>query len=190
MAPRRSSSISSEGRGRRCHMPASLAAALIVRRGIGRRIPITATRLTPTGRRAGITPIHPATRDGPIMIATRSLLRHGGMLAALLAVPLIALAQAPAPTPSRPTAGAKTIGVPSTTKRVEALIVLNARGAKLSGQTLALEGTLPSAILFADRPSRRAGHIATTEVVDLWISGSFAKDPPNATVSAFRADGS
>ena len=124
------------------------------------------------------------------MIATRSLLRHGGMLAALLAVPLIALAQAPVPTPSRPTAGAKTIGVPSTTKRVEALIVLNARGAKLSGQTLALEGTLPSAILFADRPSRRAGHIATTEVVDLWTSGSFAKDPPNATVSAFRADGS
>ena len=124
------------------------------------------------------------------MIATRTLLRHGGMLAALLAVPLIALAQAPAPTPSRPAAGTKTIGVPSTTKRVEALIVLNARGAKLSGQTLALEGTLPSAILFADRPSRRAGHIATAEVVDLWTSGSFAKDPPNATVSAFRADGS
>src|SRR6185312_5109101 len=118
MAPRRSSSISSDGRGRRCHMPASLAAALIALRGIGLRIRTT-TRLTPTGLRAGTTPIHPATRDGPTMIATRTLLRHGGMLAALLAVPLIALAQAPAPTPSRPAAGTKTIGVPSTTKRVE-----------------------------------------------------------------------
>lgn len=124
------------------------------------------------------------------MIAIRSFLRHCGILAALLAVPLVAFAQDTTTKPGPTRTGAKTIGVPSTTKGAEALIVLNAQGASLSGQTLALKGTLPSAILFADRPVRRAGHIATTEVVDLWTSGSFAKDPPNATVSAFRADGS
>ncbi len=124
------------------------------------------------------------------MVATRSLLSHCCMLATLLAAPLVALAQGTTTTPNPAATGAKTIGVPSTVKGAEALIVLNARGASLSGRTLALEGTLPSAILFADRPARRAGHIATTEVVDLWTSGSFAKDPPNATVSAFRADGS
>lgn len=124
------------------------------------------------------------------MVATRSLLSHCGVLAALLAVPIVALAQSTTTTPGSTATGAKTIGVPSTAKGSEALIVLNARGASLSGRTLALQGTLPSAILFADRPARRAGHIATTEVVELWTSGSFAKDPPNATVSAFRADGS
>jgi hypothetical protein len=30
----------------------------------------------------------------------------------------------------------------------------------------------------------------TGELVDLWKTGSFAKDPPNATVSAFARDGS
>lgn len=124
------------------------------------------------------------------MVATSSLLRHFGILAILLAVPVVALAQATTPAPSSTTTGTKTIGVPSTTKRMSSLIVLNARGASLSGGTLVLEGALPSAILFADRPARRAGHIAMREVVDLWTSGSFAKDPPNATVSAFRADGS
>lgn len=123
------------------------------------------------------------------MVATSFLLRHFCILAALLAVPAVALAQVTT-TPSSTTTGAKTIGVPSTTKGTDALIVLNARGASLSGQILVLEGALPSAILFADRPTRRAGHIAMREVVDLWASGSFAKDPPNATVSAFRADGS
>lgn len=123
------------------------------------------------------------------MVATGSLLRHFGILTILMAVPVVALAQATT-TPLRSTTGTKTIGVPSTTKGTNSLIVLNARGVSLNGQTLVLEGALPSAILFSDRPVRRAGHIATAEVVDLWTSGSFAKDPPNATVSAFRADGS
>ena len=84
----------------------------------------------------------------------------------------------------------KTIGTPSSLKRVDALLVLNSRSARLTDQTLVLEGTLPSAVLFSDRPIRSAGHILTKEVVDLWSSGSFAKDPPNATVSALRRDGS
>jgi hypothetical protein len=107
------------------------------------------------------------------------------LAAAALGHPVVALSQS-APAGDK----IKTIGVPSSQKRVEALIVLNSRGAKLNGQTLVLEGASPSAILFADRPVRSAGHILTKEVVELWSSGSFAKDPPNATVSAFSRDGS
>jgi len=62
--------------------------------------------------------------------------------------------------------GMKAIGTPSSQKRVDALLVLNAQAAKLAGQTLVLEGTLPSAILFADRPVRSAGHIPMKEVAD------------------------
>jgi hypothetical protein len=124
------------------------------------------------------------------MVATHSLLWHFHLLAVLVTVPLVAIAQDTTTKPGPTMTGAKTIGVSSTTKRVEGLIVLNAQGASLSGRTLALQAPLPSAILFADRPARKAGHIATKEVVELWTTGSFAKDPPNATVSAFRADGS
>lgn len=123
------------------------------------------------------------------MIAPR-FLRSCGVLVALLAMPLGALAQNPTGAPAATPNGLKTIGVPSQTKSAQALIVLNSRAAKLTGQTLALDGPLPSAILFADRPVRSAGHIPIKEVVELWSTGSFAKDPPNATVSAFRADGS
>lgn len=85
---------------------------------------------------------------------------------------------------------AKTIGVPAARKYSASLIVLNAQGADLSGRTLTLTGAAGSAILFGSRPVRTAGHLPTSELVDLWTSGSFAKDPPNATVSAFRKDGS
>ena len=47
----------------------------------------------------------------------------------------------------------------------------------------------PSAILFASRPVRGAGHMSTADLMALWSTGSFAKDPPNATVSAFAKDG-
>ncbi len=115
------------------------------------------------------------------------------LLAAMLMAPALASAQTANPAPPTTAASAppmKTIGVPSKRKGSESLIVLNSSGAKLVGQTLVLEGTSPSAILFTDRPARGAGHIATREVIDLWSSGSFAKDPPNATVSAFAKDGS
>jgi len=124
------------------------------------------------------------------MTISRSVARLCSLLASLLLVPLVASAQGTTTAPAATTPRLKAIGVPSQSKSTEALIVLNSRGAKLSGQTLVLEGTSPSAILFADRPARSAGHIPTKEVVELWSSGSFAKDPPNATVSAFRADGS
>lgn len=115
-----------------------------------------------------------------------------GLFAGLL-LPGAALAQAPtsASAGNAITAPAqKTIGVPSARKHSEALIVLNARGAKLSGQTLTLDGVSPSATLFASRPARGAGHMMLGSLVELWGTGSFAKDPPNATVSAFAKDGS
>ena len=109
-------------------------------------------------------------------------------------VPGLSLAQAPLPMASAPSAitapAQKTIGVPSARKQSEALIVLNARSARLAGNTLTLEGVAPSAVLFASRPARGAGHMHTAELVELWTTGSFAKDPPNATVSAFARDGS
>jgi hypothetical protein len=113
---------------------------------------------------------------------------------ACLVVPGLSLAQTPPPVPAPPNAitapAHKTIGVPQARKRSDALIVLNARGARLASTTLTLDGVAPSAILFATRPARGAGHMLTPELVDLWATGSFAKDPPNATVSAFAKDGS
>lgn len=116
-----------------------------------------------------------------------------GLLAALILAPSLALAQtmtAPA-APNAITAPAqKTIGVPAARQHSQALIVMNARGAKLEGQKLVLDGVLPSATLFASRPVRSVGHMVTPDMVAIWHTGSFAKDPPNATVSVFSKDGS
>lgn len=115
------------------------------------------------------------------------------LLACLLA-PGLASAQTPPPIPPAPNAitapAHKTIGVPLARKSSQSLIVLNAHGAQLSGAALTLDGVASSAVLFASRPVRAAGHMRTAELVDLWTTGSFAKDPPNATVSAFAKDGS
>ena len=82
----------------------------------------------------------------------------------------------------------KTIGAPSGPAKPEivpSLFVLNSRGATLQGDTLTLTGVTPSSIIFADRPVRSAGHQPTADVIAEWGSGddSFAKNPPNATVS-------
>jgi len=75
---------------------------------------------------------------------------------------------------------------------VPSLLVLNSRGASLKDGKLVLMGISPNAIVFADRPVRAAGHDLTSRIVEDWGNGSdnFAKDPPNATVSGFRKDGS
>jgi hypothetical protein len=85
----------------------------------------------------------------------------------------------------------KTIGQ-AKTEIVPSLIVFNARGASLQGGKLVLNGIAPNSIVFADRPVRAAGHDTTAHIVEDWNKGSdnFAKDPPNATVSAFTKDGS
>ncbi len=72
---------------------------------------------------------------------------------------------------------------------VPSLIVMNAAGASLDGQTLTLTGVSPNSIIFADRPTRAAGHLLTHHLLEEWTVGSFAKDPPNATVSAMSKDG-
>ena len=69
------------------------------------------------------------------------------------------------------------------------MIVLNAQGAKLAGQKLTLDGISPNAIVFADRPVRSAGHALTAHLLEEWsinAPDSFAKDPPNATVSVLN----
>src|SRR5437867_3669282 len=85
----------------------------------------------------------------------------------------------------------KTIGM-AKTEIVPSLIVMNSDGASLSGNTLTLIGISTNAIMFADRPLRSAGHALTSHLLEEWApgSGSFAKDPPNATVSVLNKDAS
>ncbi len=121
-----------------------------------------------------------------------NVLRKSGLLAALLLAPALASAQAP---PAQPAQNAithpaqKTIGTPSARQYSSALIVINARGAKVEGQKLVLDGVMPTATLFTSRPTRSVGHMVTPDMVDIWRTGSFAKDAPNATVSVFHKDG-
>ena len=86
--------------------------------------------------------------------------------------------------PAQKTIGATKIEI------VPSLIVMNAQGASLQGETLTLNGVAPSSIVFADRPVRAAGHMLTTHLLEGWSGASegFAKNPPNATVSVFRKD--
>lgn len=120
------------------------------------------------------------------------------LLGSLLASALIlasgyAFAQTPTPAPAAPTVAAaapKMIGVPTNRRYSSALIVLNAKAGRLEGDKLILDGVLPTATLFTSRPVRTVGHMATPEMVEIWRTGSFAKDPPNATASVFSKDGS
>lgn len=79
----------------------------------------------------------------------------------------------------------KTVGQVSQQAPLASLLVVNADGAKLEGDKLVLTGVSRNSIVFADRPVRAAGHIATEEIVKQWGDGpdNFEKDPPNATVS-------
>ncbi len=74
-------------------------------------------------------------------------------------------------------------------EQIDALFVQSATSMsydKASGK-LVLRGVSPATIVFSDRPNRIAGHMDTKEFVPFWSEGkdSFAKDPPNATVSIF-----
>jgi hypothetical protein len=121
--------------------------------------------------------------------------RTGCMIIALLlcgAAP--ALAQTTPPSTPQHEPLQKTIGQ-AKPEIVPSLIVMNARGASLQGGQLTLNGVAPNSIVFADRPVRAAGHSLTTDLLEEWSKSndsdeSFAKDPPNATVSVFSKDGS
>jgi hypothetical protein len=114
--------------------------------------------------------------------------------AGLLWTPGLAFAQdSTAPTQNMPLQ--KTIGgsTPAKTEVEPSLIVMSADGASLMGNKLILTGVAKNSIIFADRPVRAAGHALTAHLLEEWTSGSdgsFAKDAPNATVSAFSKDGS
>lgn len=102
-------------------------------------------------------------------------------LTALLALPQSGLAQAPAKPAAKPAAAVSN-------QKVELLFVQNATGIeydKAKG-TLRMKNIARSTLFFTDRPVRMAGHYHTRdEFLHLWSEGpdSFAKNPPNATLS-------
>src|SRR5271154_3890733 len=107
-------------------------------------------------------------------------------LVALFTTPLGALAQDAIAAP-----GQKTIGVPTQSAMIPSLAVINSRGATLQGNILTMTDVGLNSIVFADRPFRAAGHVLTKHFLKEWDEGSdsFAKDPPNATVSVLSAEG-
>src|SRR5450631_23275 len=80
------------------------------------------------------------------------------LAAGILFAPITSSAQTAPTTPQL-----KKIGTPTSDKpKIEpALIVMNARGATLQGQTFTLAGVAANSIIFADRPVRAAGHALT-----------------------------
>jgi hypothetical protein len=86
----------------------------------------------------------------------------------------------------------KSIGEITPTGPVPSLAVLNSAGAKIENGKLVLTGVSANSIVFADRPVRAAGHVATEQFIMQWDEGknNFAIDPPNATVSVLGGDGS
>jgi len=109
----------------------------------------------------------------------------------LLCAPSLAFAQSAPMKPANHIPLQKSIGQVSKPEVVPSLIVLNSEGATLKGGKLVLSGVASNIIVFADRPVRAAGHDLTSHFVDDWGTGadSFAKDPPNATVSGFSKQG-
>ena len=107
-----------------------------------------------------------------------------GVAITLLFVPHSGLAQDAIQAPGQKHIGGKPQIIPS-------LAVLNSRGAGLTDGKLTMSGVTPNSIIFADRPYRTAGHVLTSEFIKQWGEGkdSFAKDPPNATISVLSKDG-
>ena len=105
------------------------------------------------------------------------------VLAALITLPQAGLAQAPAkPAPGKPTA------VSVSDQKVELLFVQNSTGIEYNKAkgTLRMKNIGRSTLFFTDRPVKMAGHYHTRdEFLKLWSEGpdSFAKNPPNATLS-------
>jgi hypothetical protein len=92
----------------------------------------------------------------------------------LLLTPVLACAQAPttaAPSTSLPGKSSVKIDM------VPSLIVMNAHGTSLQGQTLTLAGVSPTSIVFADRPVRAAGHLPTDALLEEWTTGDLPKTP-------------
>jgi len=113
--------------------------------------------------------------------------------AATLGLAFGAAAQTPtapaAPATSSVQGSPKVVGAARHPRLIPSMFVLNARSARLQDNKLILEGIAPSVIVFADRPVRSAGHAMLPHVLEEWAlkaPNSFAKDPPNATVSVLN----
>jgi hypothetical protein len=126
------------------------------------------------------------------MIRPLAVLAAAALLAGAASAVCAQTTPAPPATPDTQAAPAarvgKTIGKPQTPRIVPSMIVLNAKGARIEGQKLVLDGVSRNAIVFADRPVRSAGHALTAHLIEEWGDGapdSFARTPPNATVSVF-----
>src|SRR6202453_5400480 len=108
--------------------------------------------------------------------------------AALFAAPLAASAQDAIAARAQ-----MTTGQPQSTKSdmIPSLAVINSRGATLQGNILTMTDVGSNSIVFADRPYRAAGHVLTKHFLKEWDEGSdsFAKNPPNATISVLSAEG-
>lgn len=118
----------------------------------------------------------------------------GTKLLGLAAGVLLAVAPALAQdsTPKKHVPLQKSIGQVTPTGPVPSLFVLNADGATLADGKLTLTGVSANSIVFADRPTRAAGHVMTAQLIQQWDEGkdNFAIDPPNATVSVLGGVGS
>jgi hypothetical protein len=70
------------------------------------------------------------------------------------------------------------------------LFVQTATSGSFDGTTLTLD-QVPPTLMFSDRPNRVTGHMTTSSLIDKWDEGdnSFAKDPPNAVLSALGGEG-
>jgi len=116
------------------------------------------------------------------MIPRRTTRSLAGLLAALIALPPAVLAQAPAKPAAKPAPAS------ISDQKVQLLFVQNATGIeydKAKG-TLRMKNIARSTLFFTDRPVRMAGYYHTRdEFLHLWSEGpdSFAKSPPNATLS-------
>src|SRR5262245_52219342 len=106
--------------------------------------------------------------------------------AGLACASVAALAQDAIKEPAQQTVGAHS------PQMIPSLAVLNSGGATLADGKLTMSGIAPNSIVFADRPVRAAGHVLTAHFIKQWDEGndSFAKDPPNATISVLNSDGS
>jgi hypothetical protein len=70
------------------------------------------------------------------------------------------------------------------------LFVQTAMSGSFDGTYLTLD-QVPPTLMFSDRPNRVTGHMTTSSLIDKWDEGdnSFAKDPPNAVLSALGGEG-
>ena len=111
-----------------------------------------------------------------IRLLRASKYAFAGVLAVSIAVPCVALAQAQAAASA------------AAAQKVQLLFVQNAAGVTIDAAkgVFTLKNVSPSTLFFTDRPVRMAGHYHTREeFLKLWNEGpdSFAKNPPNATLS-------